>query len=82
MGMSCSPDTFQEKICTLMQHLEFARRYLDNLLVISFSIFEDHIQKLEVVFKLLSEHGIRINAGKSTFVMTKSNILDLRLLSW
>jgi hypothetical protein len=52
---------------SLMQHLEFIRTYLNAFLVISCSIFEDHIQKLEVVLKLLSEHGLRINAGKSTF---------------
>jgi hypothetical protein len=47
---------------------------LDDLLVISASAFQDHIQKLEVFLKLLSEHGLRINAEKEPFVQTKSNI--------
>jgi hypothetical protein len=50
-----------------MQHPEFVKKYLDFLLVISSITFEDHLQKLELVLKLLSEHGLRINAVKSTF---------------
>jgi hypothetical protein len=33
-GISCLPDIFQEKMSDLMQHLNFARTYLDDLLVI------------------------------------------------
>jgi hypothetical protein len=35
MGVSCSPDSFQENISDLMQNLNFVRKYLDDLLVIS-----------------------------------------------
>jgi hypothetical protein len=35
MGISCSPDIFQEKMSDLMQDLNFVRTYLDELLVIS-----------------------------------------------
>jgi hypothetical protein len=49
----------------LMQHLKFVRTYLDNLLVISCSTFEDHSEKLECVLKILSEKGLRVNAEKS-----------------
>ena len=67
MGISCSPDIFQEKMSSLMQHLDFVKTYLDDILVISCSTFEDHISKLEIVLKLLAEKGLRINAKKSTF---------------
>jgi hypothetical protein len=46
IGISCSPDIFQEKMTLLMQHLEFVKTYLDDLLLISPSTFEDHLQKL------------------------------------
>jgi hypothetical protein len=42
MGISCSPDMFQEKMSDLMQHLIFSRTYLADLLVISCITFEDH----------------------------------------
>jgi hypothetical protein len=35
------------------------------------SAFEDHVQQLELVLKLLSEQGLRINAGKSTLFADK-----------
>jgi hypothetical protein len=71
MGISCSPDIFQEKMSDLMQHLIFLRTYLDDLLVISCSTFEDHLEKLECVLKILSDKGLRLNAEKSTFCANK-----------
>jgi hypothetical protein len=50
-----------------MQHLNVVRIYLDELLVISRSTFEDHLEKLECVLKLLSAKGLSINADKSNF---------------
>jgi hypothetical protein len=52
MGLSCSPDIFQEKMSDLMQHLDFVRTYLDDLLVIWCSTFEDHLEKSECVLKI------------------------------
>jgi hypothetical protein len=51
----------------LMQHLIYVRTYLDDLLVISCSTFEDHLEILESVRKILSDKGLRVNADKSTF---------------
>ena len=50
MGLSNSPDIFQDKMSTLMAGLEFVRTYIDDLLVITKSTFEDHLKKLETVF--------------------------------
>jgi hypothetical protein len=67
MGISCSPYIFQEKMSDLMQHLNFVRTYLDDLLVISSGTLDDNLKKMEVVFKILSDKGLRVNAEKSTF---------------
>jgi hypothetical protein len=67
MGISCSPYIFQEKMSDLMQYLDFVRTYLDDLLVISSGTLDDHLEKMEVVFKLLSDKGLRVNTEKSTF---------------
>jgi hypothetical protein len=48
MVKSCSPDIFQENMSDLMQHLNFVRTYLDDLLVISCSTFEDHLKNWNV----------------------------------
>jgi hypothetical protein len=75
MGVSCSPDIFQEKMSDLMQDLDFVRTYLDDHLIISCSTVEGHLQKLECVLKLLSDKGLRVNARKSTFCATEIEYL-------
>ena len=51
MGVTGSPDIFQEKMSGLMSTLEFVRTYLDDLLLISQGDFNDHLEKLEVALK-------------------------------
>jgi hypothetical protein len=51
MGLCNSPDIFQEKMSELMEGLDFVRAYIDDLLAISNGTFEDHLEKLELVFK-------------------------------
>ena len=67
MGMSGSPDIFQEKMSDLMRTLEFARTYIDDLLIITSGTFDDHLKKLHVVLGRLQKAGLRINATKSNF---------------
>jgi transposase InsO family protein len=67
MGLCNSPDIFQEKMSELMTGLEFARAYIDDLLVISNGTFADHLDKLEQVFSRLSEAGLKCNITKSFF---------------
>jgi hypothetical protein len=61
------PRYFSRKDVKFMQHLDFVRTYLDDLLVISSGTLDDHVEKMEVVFKLLSDKGLRVKAEKSTF---------------
>ena len=65
MGLSNSPDIFQEKMSTLMDGLEFVRAYIDDLLILSTSHWQDHLDKLDKVFMRLSRVGLKINAKKS-----------------
>ena len=67
MGLCNSPDIFQEKMSELMQGLEFARAYIDDLLVVSKGSFETHLEHLELVFNRLAEAGLKVNATKSHF---------------
>ena len=75
MGASNAPDIFQAKMGTLFQDLEYVRAYLDDLLIISCSTFEDHLDKLGKVLHRLQEKGLRINAPKSTFATDKIEYL-------
>ena len=67
MGIAGSPDIFQANMSELMMSLEFGRTYLDDLLIISSGSFEDHLDKIELVFSRLSKAGLKVNAEKCTF---------------
>jgi hypothetical protein len=68
MGLNNSPDVFQEKISMLMSGLEFVRAYIDDLLIITQSSWQqDHLTKVEEVLKHLTEAGLKVNAVKSFF---------------
>ena len=67
MGLSNSPDIFQEKMSTLMADLEYVRAYIDDLLVLTSGSLEDHLDKLDTVLGRLEEAGLKVNAKKSFF---------------
>jgi len=75
MGLCNSPDIFQEKMSELMAGLEFARAYLDNLLIISKGDFNEHLDQLEVALTRLSEAGLKINASKCSFCQAELEYL-------
>ena len=67
MGLCNSPDIFQEKMSTLMAGLEFVRTYIDDLLVMTMSTWDDHLKCLDLVFKRIYDAGLKVNARKSFF---------------
>ena len=67
MGMSGSPDIFQEKMSDLMRTLEYVRTYIDDLLIMTPGTYDDHLTKLQVVLDQLQKAGLCINAAKSNF---------------
>ena len=75
MGLCNSPDIFQEKMSELMEGLEFARAYIDDLLIVSKGNLEDHLDKVEQVLTRLSESGLKVNVSKSQFCTTELEYL-------
>jgi hypothetical protein len=67
MSIAGSTDIFKDKIVELMEDLEYLQAYLDDLLCISRSSFEDHLKKLEEVLRRLRNAGLKVNAEKLTF---------------
>ena len=49
MGIAGSPDIFQEKMSGLMKTLDYVRTYLDDLVLMSKSSFDDHLTQIETV---------------------------------
>jgi hypothetical protein len=75
MGLCNSPNIFQEKMSELMVGLEFARAYIDDLLVVSKGSFNTHLEHLEQVLTRLAEAGLKINASKSHFCCSELEYL-------
>ena len=67
MGLCNSPDIFQEKMNELFHDLEYVRAYIDDLLIISNSSFQDHLNKVKIFLNKLKAAGFKINAEKSKF---------------
>ena len=75
MGLTGSPDIFQEKMSSLMESLEFVRVYIDDLLTITKSTYEDHLSKLRQVLERLRDANLRVNADKSSFAQEEVEYL-------
>ena len=67
MGLCNSPDIFQEKMSELMEGIESALTYLDDLLCITKGSFEDHLEHLDRILARLKGAGLKVNANKSAF---------------
>ena len=67
MGLCSSCDIFQEKMSDLMQGLDFVRTYIDDLLCITSSTYDDHLSKLDKVLEKVQEAGLKVNIKKSFF---------------
>ena len=75
MGVANSPDIFQEKMSDLMTRLEFVRTYLDDVLVLTTSTWDDHLRKLDKVLHRIAKAGLKVNADKSSFGKTEIEYL-------
>ena len=75
MGIAGSPDIFQEKMTGLMEQLDYVRAYIDDLLIITKSSYEDHLAKVKQVLLRLREANLRVNVTKSTFVTNEIEYL-------
>jgi hypothetical protein len=48
------PDVFQNVMSKLVQDMEYVKTYLDDLLILTYSSFKDHLLKLQMVLARLS----------------------------
>ena len=58
-----------------MQGLEFVRTYIDDLLYITTSSFQDHLTKLDKVLERIKKVGLKVNANKSFFAQPELEYL-------
>ena len=70
MGLSNSPDIFQEKMSELFADLETVRAYIDDLLVITKGSYDHHLEEVGKVLAQLRKAGLKVNARKLFFAQT------------
>ena len=75
MGLCNSPDIFQERMSNLFSDLENVRAYIDDLLNITSGDYNDHLNKLEIIFQRLQKAGLKVNAKKSFFARSELEYL-------
>ena len=74
MGLSGSPDIFQDRMTNLVGDLEYARAYLDDLLCLACGTLDDHLDKLEELLQRLLIAELKVNAKSAYFVLAKLHI--------
>ena len=74
MGIKNSPDIFQAIMMELLGDLEYARTYIDDILITSSGTFEEHLEQVETVLKRLETAGFRANVRKCFFVESGTRI--------
>jgi hypothetical protein len=65
MGFGGSAYILQAQMMDLMASLKFVQAYMDNLLIITRGILDEHLQKIETVLTRLREARLKVNAAKS-----------------
>ena len=58
-----------------MTGLEFVRTYLDDVLVLMTSTWDDHLRKLDKVLHRIAKAGLKVNSDKSSFGKTEFDYL-------
>ncbi len=79
MGINNSPDIFQSIMMDLLGDLEYARTYIDDILITSSGSYEDHMQKLDEVLKRLEKAGFRARINKCYFAENDVEYLGYQL---
>jgi transposase InsO family protein len=79
MGIKNSPDIFQSIMMDLLGDIEYARTYLDDILITSDGSFQDHMNKLDTVLARLRAAGFRANVRKCYFAEDSLEYLGYQL---
>ena len=75
-GLTNAPATFQRltERCMGELHLKECLIYLDDIIIFS-KTFEEHLERLENVFKQLERHGLKLKGSKCEFFKTQVQYL-------
>ena len=73
-GLRNAGAQFQRNIHLILKDLEFVFIYMDDLMIFSPSV-EKHLEHLDILFRRLAEHGVKINFKKCQFGQSEMEFL-------
>ena len=74
-GLSNAPAVFQELMNIVLQECEhFAIAYLDDVLIFS-KTPQEHLRHIQIVFRKIREHGLRLKLKKCSFFQPETEYL-------
>ena len=65
MGLSISADVFQREMSKLLEGIEGALVYIDDLLLVTCGSYEHHLEQLKKILDKMKESQIQINMEKT-----------------
>lgn len=78
-GLSTAPAVFQSLMSVVLQGCEdFAIAYLDDILIFSKNE-QDHYKHIEIIFKKLKEHGLKLKLKKCAFFQEETDYLGFTI---
>ena len=75
MGVSKSPDIFQNKMNDLFHEFESIHAHIDDLLILTKRDWTDHVQKLKLTLNKLKGKRLKCNIERSFFGKTEMEYL-------
>ena len=73
-GLSNAPSVFQELMTHVLEGIQFATAYLDDIIIYSPTV-QDHMEHLQVVFDRLRKFGLKMKMSKCKFMQKEINYL-------
>ena len=81
MGVVSAPFVFQEVMNKILGDLDYVLVYINDILILSDhnDTFDDHLNKIDLVFKRMAKLGFRVNLLKTEFFKNEIDYLGYRL---
>ena len=79
VGIKNSPDIFQSIMMDLLGDLEYAKTYIDDIMITSNGTYEDHLKQIKEVLSRLEKVGFRANVRKCNFANVELDYLGYLL---
>jgi hypothetical protein len=80
MGLSISPDIYQEEISAIISDMEnVISCFVDTIALITNGSFGNHLNQLDEILQRLKENNLQVNGDKSSFCATEAKFLGFEL---